>query len=464
MMPRVLLEVISGQSQVSRAVAEPGETIRLGRDALCDLSFPLDTAVSREHCRIEVGDEVISLADSSSYGTTVNGNEVKTVELQHGDQIGLGHGIVVAVIVDEDDDSSSEDGMETIEHASVAYLGPTESLSSLLSDSRLAADPDSPVAYKIDFLSTEREGRVLSFPIDQAVVIGRLSSCDIHIATDPAVSRRHCRIAYEAPDLRLECQGTHGSKINGDAVEAAVVQDGDEIEIGVSTKFRISFVYPGGNQDEGDSFDTDYSVVLNRENTDNGLSICRIETAPEESILTVLAEVLPDHHALMVLDRLKCGVDVEEELETEQYLLCERYPVEVLPGISPILPSPDTWANPEFIQEISGSDAFLLVMSPLDADLEKVIAHLRELTDLNPAHGTYSDGQTLFAYWWPSMIGSVFRSCSSDAAKELIREIDAFAYEVDDGAAVELIALPDFVDQLASVDGIKVRTSKRRKA
>jgi pSer/pThr/pTyr-binding forkhead associated (FHA) protein len=463
-MPRVLLEVISGQSQVKRAVAESGETIRLGRDALCDLSFPLDTAVSREHCRVNVGDEVISLADSSSYGTMVNGNQVKTVELQHGDRIGLGHGIVVAVIVDDDDDSSSEDGIETLDHASVACLGPMESLASLLIDSGLTTDPDSPVTYKIEFLSTEREGRVLSFPIDQAVVIGRLSSCDIKIATDPAVSRRHCRIVYEAPDLRLECRGTHGSKINGDPVEAAVVQDGDEIEIGASTRFRISFVYHGENQDEGDSFDTDDSVVLIRDDTDNGLSICRIETAAEESILTVLAEVLPDHHALMVLDRLKCGVDVEEELKAEQYLLCERYPVEVLPEISPILPSPDTWANPEFMQEINGCDSFLLVMSGLDADLEKVIAHLRELTDLNPARGTYSGGQTLFAYWWPSMIGSVFRNCSSDAAKELIREIDAFAYEVDDGAAVELIALPEFVDQLASSDGIKVRTLKRRKA
>jgi pSer/pThr/pTyr-binding forkhead associated (FHA) protein len=463
-MPRVLLEVTSGQSQIKRAVAESGETVRLGRDSMCDLAFPLDTTVSREHCRVEITDDSVSLVDSSSYGTTVNGQSIKTTELQHGDQIGFGHGIAITVIVDDDeDDASADEGGDTIENTSVAYLGPTESLSSLLSDSSNLPDLDSPIAFNVEFLSTERAGRVLRFPISQAVVIGRQSSCDISITTDLAVSRRHCRLSFDAPDLKLECQGAHGSKLNGSLVEDATIRDGDEIEIGVATKFRVSIVYPGEIQEEGDSFDSENSLVLFREDTANGLAICRFECAPDETVLTLLADVFSNHHALMVLDRVKSGVEIGEELEKDQYILCERYPEEVLDHISPVLPSPDVWAKPEFMEEVSGSDAYLFVMSRLDVNLELVINHLRKLSDLNPANGTYSGGETLFAYWWPSMLSSVFRSCSSAAANELIREFDAIAYEVDDGAAVELIALPDLIDKLASENDIKVRKPKRQK-
>ena len=169
-MPRVLLEVVSvplgrAQSSAARAVAGSGETIRLGRGADCDLSFPMDTTASREHCQVTVNGDVIELVDSSTYGTSVNGRPVTNAVLFNGDQIEFGQGIVVSVHVDPDEEDAAGD--EGRGQATIAYVGPTESLSNLCNAAKQGGEDDKPTGYQIEFLSANSRGN----PLDRKSVV-----------------------------------------------------------------------------------------------------------------------------------------------------------------------------------------------------------------------------------------------------------------------------------------------------
>ena len=66
-----------------------GEVV-IGRSSSCDLVLD-DSAVSREHVRIEINGETAVLHDlSSRNGTWVNGERAETVNLESGDEIAVG--------------------------------------------------------------------------------------------------------------------------------------------------------------------------------------------------------------------------------------------------------------------------------------------------------------------------------------------------------------------------------------
>ena len=68
--------------------------IIIGRDKECDISFPTDSMVSREHCKIEMIKGTLYLRDlGSTNGTFVNKNPVKknkSVKLKPGDILAIG--------------------------------------------------------------------------------------------------------------------------------------------------------------------------------------------------------------------------------------------------------------------------------------------------------------------------------------------------------------------------------------
>ena len=67
-----------------------------------------------------------------------------------------------------------------------------------------------------------------------AIVIGRLPDCAI-VLNDSNVSRRHAEIIRHGEDIVLNDLGsTNGTKVNGMAIRSVVLQDGDEIYIGIS--------------------------------------------------------------------------------------------------------------------------------------------------------------------------------------------------------------------------------------
>lgn len=64
--------------------------ITLGRGPDTDLVFD-DTAMSREHAALELGDDGYRVVDlGSTNGVLVNGAQVSTADLKHGDRLQLG--------------------------------------------------------------------------------------------------------------------------------------------------------------------------------------------------------------------------------------------------------------------------------------------------------------------------------------------------------------------------------------
>jgi pSer/pThr/pTyr-binding forkhead associated (FHA) protein len=73
---------------------------------------------------------------------------------------------------------------------------------------------------------------------DEAVVIGRMSECDVPL-TDPNVSRRHAEVRREDNEfVVVDLGSTNGTRVNGAGVKERQLVDGDEITVG-TTKLRF---------------------------------------------------------------------------------------------------------------------------------------------------------------------------------------------------------------------------------
>lgn len=73
---------------------------------------------------------------------------------------------------------------------------------------------------------------------ERPVVIGRLPECDI-VAPDPGVSRHHAEVRAEIDGFHLiDLGSTNGTIVNGVAVRAHHLEDGDELQFG-STVVRF---------------------------------------------------------------------------------------------------------------------------------------------------------------------------------------------------------------------------------
>ncbi len=76
-------------------------------------------------------------------------------------------------------------------------------------------------------------------PQEERTTIGRSPDCGIFL-DDVTVSRKHAVLAQEGDRWRIEDQGSlNGTFVNRERVDAAVLSDGDEIQIG---KYRFTFL------------------------------------------------------------------------------------------------------------------------------------------------------------------------------------------------------------------------------
>lgn len=81
-------------------------------------------------------------------------------------------------------------------------------------------------------------------------VLGRDRTCDI-VIQDEYASRQHARVIVEGSRVRLVNTSPNGTKINGKAVEQAVLNDGDLLGFGLETELRYEVgvaesAHPGG--------------------------------------------------------------------------------------------------------------------------------------------------------------------------------------------------------------------------
>jgi pSer/pThr/pTyr-binding forkhead associated (FHA) protein len=99
-----------------------------------------------------------------------------------------------------------------------------------------------------DYLAFEDDERVRVFPLqDGWTRIGRSLSAHVRF-DDPTVSRRHALLYRDDSGARiLDDRSLNGVFRNGDRVELAELEDGDEISIG---RFSLFFVSLVGQADE----------------------------------------------------------------------------------------------------------------------------------------------------------------------------------------------------------------------
>ena len=73
----------------------------------------------------------------------------------------------------------------------------------------------------------------------ERMTIGRSPECDVFL-DDVTVSRAHALVVKAADGYRIEDQGSlNGTYVNRRRVEAANLEDGDEVQIG---KYRLTFL------------------------------------------------------------------------------------------------------------------------------------------------------------------------------------------------------------------------------
>ncbi|NUR54491.1 MAG: HD domain-containing protein [Acidobacteria bacterium] len=83
-------------------------------------------------------------------------------------------------------------------------------------------------------LVLQHTGRVLTLSPGQTITAGRTSQCELHLE-DPAVSRRHCSIAYTNDGLRVcDLDSVNGTFINERSVREGVARAGDVIRLGAT--------------------------------------------------------------------------------------------------------------------------------------------------------------------------------------------------------------------------------------
>jgi ribosomal protein L40E len=79
-----------------------------------------------------------------------------------------------------------------------------------------------------------------TFPLEhERIMIGRSPDCEIFL-DDVTVSRKHAVIAKSGDDFRIEDEGSlNGTFVNKKRVEAADLENGDELQIG---KYRLTYL------------------------------------------------------------------------------------------------------------------------------------------------------------------------------------------------------------------------------
>lgn len=94
-----------------------------------------------------------------------------------------------------------------------------------------------------DYLCYDEQGEMRIVALTGAWTrIGRSLSADVHLE-DQTVSRRHAMIVRDGESIRaLDDRSMNGLYVNGERVESATLQDGDELLVG---RYRLLLLHVG---------------------------------------------------------------------------------------------------------------------------------------------------------------------------------------------------------------------------
>lgn len=223
-------------NQLSQVVT--GEVV-VGRDPAADFVL-VDSHVSRRHARLFEADGILWIEDlKSANGTTINGQRItRGARLFHGDEIGFdqvafqvaaqgadltplqstvsmftGNTDRAPFLADEDDD-----GVDTEEISAIDFPA--------VPDVARSSEPGCFLTGLLD-----QEGRRETLQVG-SYLVGRSTECDIEI-DHRSVSERHAELSVSAEDCYIsDLMSTNGLWINGSAVQAAPLKDGDRVSFG----------------------------------------------------------------------------------------------------------------------------------------------------------------------------------------------------------------------------------------
>lgn len=107
---------------------------------------------------------------------------------------------------------------------------------------------DALTAVVIRVVEGPDSGKVLRFTGHDTFVAGRARGSNIRLASDPLLSRHHCRFEIQPPHcLVIDLNSSNGTEVNGKRIEQALVSDGDVIRIG-SSKLEIEVEHEESDQ------------------------------------------------------------------------------------------------------------------------------------------------------------------------------------------------------------------------
>jgi len=147
---KIVLVMFKGKER--REFPLEGENTVIGRRPDCGLRIPTGD-VSRQHCEIVVGEEVLVRDLGSSNGTYVNGKRIAESKLDAGDQLGVGPIVFVVQI----DGRPAEITPEDIE--AIAALGGDGDDSDILDLDDLDIELDDDEVTKLDVLDDEDDDK-----------------------------------------------------------------------------------------------------------------------------------------------------------------------------------------------------------------------------------------------------------------------------------------------------------------
>ncbi|MCA9192663.1 MAG: FHA domain-containing protein [Planctomycetales bacterium] len=197
-------------NESSREVDFDSNSITLGRDPSCDISFESSAhrKVSRVHARLVVVDNAVRLDPlSQSNKTLLNGKEIASATLlSKGDKVRLG------------------------------FTGPEIEVIALTGS--LAAAP--PATIMSGFEDTALKNEPGRFKIGQGGIVGRDPN-SAYLLDHPHVSRKHAKlqVATDGRVAIIDLASANGTFVNGErVVKSRILQPGDSIDIG---PFVLSF-------------------------------------------------------------------------------------------------------------------------------------------------------------------------------------------------------------------------------
>ncbi len=201
----------------------------------------LDDHVSRRHATLQLDQGIIWLRDlGSANGTFVNGERISGgCRLFHGDE--LSFDALRFQLIGKGQDLTPVRPQDTLEEGALMQDQPTSSI-----DTTEIMAVDESMEVPVTLPETSQTGAFLlgvSPPVSGVVfrtaigqnTIGRDDDCDI-VLQDPTVSNRHAEIIARAEGCTVtNLMATNGTRINGQQVQNAQLNDGDRLRIGQVT-------------------------------------------------------------------------------------------------------------------------------------------------------------------------------------------------------------------------------------